>query len=153
MSLEMMGITWNYKGNSQKASYQLYSYHCQAARFFSHSQDEDLLYVLLQQELRVFDLGDRPGEASKVVPRHLRIGDSMVDQQPVVIILVGGLEHIYIYILVIVTPILVIVTYIYTLVIVTPILVIVTPLIGNSNIYIYIGNSNPNIGNSNPPYW
>ena len=106
MSLEMMGITWNYKGNSQEASYQLYSYHCQAARFFSHSQDEDLLYVLLQQELRVFDLGDRPGEASKVVPRHLWIGDSMGDQQPVVIILVGGLEHeiIFFHILGIVTP-------------------------------------------------
>eukprot|EP00435_Cladocopium_sp_Y103_P052429 s50_g16.t1 len=27
----------------------------------SVDQDEDLLYVLLQQELRVFDLGDRPG--------------------------------------------------------------------------------------------
>ena len=28
-----------------------------------------------------------------MVPRHLWIGDSMGDQQPVVIILVGGLEH------------------------------------------------------------
>ena len=56
-------------------------HHYQSAiRFFWHSQDEDLLYVLLREELRIFDLGDRPGEGSTSVETAAGMCCDMVNQ-------------------------------------------------------------------------